>query len=183
MGSIENKAGPLEGSNRRESSNWWVILLVARELLLMKIHNTCSIHSPTVIFPKETIDQRLLEETSISVRTEQPPKFRLAECQPISHGSKLSNFFFFLSMATELICQQNRSQWKNIQKDWTVFRYVHLIRQKHVVCFRNFTPELKNYTVVTILIILTQELLMKNYSLGRTGWVEKGGSQLDLWIY
>ena len=177
MGSIENKAGPLEGSNRRESSNWWVILLVARELLLMKIHNTCSIHSPTVIFPKETIDQRLLEETSISVRTEQPPKFRLAECQPISHGSKLSNFFFFLSMSTKQITV------KNYPKRLNRFQICTFNTAKTCSYFRNFTPELKNYTVVTILIILTQELLMKNYSLGRTGWVEKGGSQLDLWIY
>ena len=32
---------PLEGSNRKGSSNWWVILVVGRVLLLMKIHNTC----------------------------------------------------------------------------------------------------------------------------------------------
>ena len=37
---IENKS-LLESSNRKGSGNWWVILVVGRVLLLMKIHNPC----------------------------------------------------------------------------------------------------------------------------------------------
>ena len=33
------------------------------------------------------------------------------------------------------------------------------------------------------LIIISHQPLMKNGSLGGTGWVEKGGSRPDLWIY